>query len=133
MAAGALGATLHAAAAIAEPSYRDCITAETETGPSGSGACAGLGRSAPAAVDTGLDRLRSDAVSPDGRSLYTASVFDDAVARFERDPATGQLAYRECITGRDPEWPERFERCAQTPTASSGGADSGMDETVPLR
>jgi len=37
------------------------------------------------------------AVSPDGRSVYVASVDDDAIVRFDRDPTTGALTPAACI------------------------------------
>ena len=45
----------------------------------------------------GLDGANDVAVSPDGSSVYAVSRWDDAVVRFERDPATGQLTPKGCI------------------------------------
>ena len=50
-----------------------------------------------AAVAAGLDVPESVAVSPDGRSVYVASEISSAVARFDRDPATGALTQRGCF------------------------------------
>jgi sugar lactone lactonase YvrE len=49
----------------------------------------------------GLDGAVAVAVSPDGRSVYTASQFDDAIARFDRDPATGSLTPQGCVEDDD--------------------------------
>lgn len=49
----------------------------------------------------GLDFARSVAVSPDGASVYVASSIDDAVARFDRDPADGALTPRNCVEDDD--------------------------------
>ena len=49
------------------------------------------------AVAAGLDVPESVAVSPDGRSVYVASEFSSAVARFDRDQATGALTQRGCF------------------------------------
>ena len=130
--AAVLGAGSSASAAV-DLTYRDCITGETETGPApnGSGACARAVITGSAGASSGLDRLRSDAVSPDGRSLYTTSVFDDAVARFNRDPTSGQVTYEGCIVRHmppprgNPAGPARAPkyrappRAAQTPGSTS--------------
>jgi DNA-binding beta-propeller fold protein YncE len=49
----------------------------------------------------GLNGAAAVAVSPDGRSVYVASNADDAVARFDRDPATGDLTPRGCVEDND--------------------------------
>ena len=115
-------------AAVEDLTYRDCITGESESGPGGSGACTSVDAAGSSGANSGLDRLRSDALSPDGQWLYTTSVFDDAVARFERDPATGQLTYRGCITGETESGPAGSNACAQIASASAGGINSGLDE-----
>ena len=93
VAVAALGSASPASAVVGDLTYRDCITGETETGPAGSGACAPSDRTGLGGADSGLDRLQADAVSSDGESLYTASVYDDALARFNRDSATGKLTF----------------------------------------
>lgn len=45
----------------------------------------------------GLGGVSSVAVSPDGRSLYTTATFEGAVGVFDRDPATGRLAFRQVL------------------------------------
>jgi 6-phosphogluconolactonase (cycloisomerase 2 family) len=57
---------------------RGCVS-ETGTG----GACAD---------GTALDGARGVAVSPDGKSVYVAAFFADAVATFSRDDSTGALS-----------------------------------------
>ncbi len=49
----------------------------------------------------GLGGGGSPAVSADGRSVYAVSFFDDAIVRFDRDPATGALTYQGCIDDND--------------------------------
>ena len=45
----------------------------------------------------GLQSPHGVAISPDGKSVYFPAEYDDAVASFERDAATGKLAYRGCM------------------------------------
>ncbi len=47
----------------------------------------------------GLHAVAALAISPDGRHIYTAAFEDDAIARFLRDPMTGDLTWEAC--GRD--------------------------------
>jgi hypothetical protein len=69
--------------------YVDCITGDPRSGPSGSGACT--------EIPSAFYWVASIAMSGDGRSLYAAAPY--AIARFDRDPTTGALTYRGCITG----------------------------------
>jgi 6-phosphogluconolactonase (cycloisomerase 2 family) len=72
---------------------------------------------------TGLDDLRSLAVTTDGRSVYTASEASDAVARFNRDPATGTLAYQGCITSDTNATPD----CTAIAGATVNGANTSLN------
>src|SRR5262245_23362360 len=58
----------------------------------------------------GLATTESFAISPDGRSLYAPGLGDDAIAIFNRDPATGALSPAGCIDDND----TGPENCAQT-------------------
>lgn len=107
--------------------YRTCITGETETGRAGTDACAPIAGIAPAGDNSGLDNLRSVVESPDGTSLYAASGFDDAVARFDRAPDTGALTYQDCITGETESGPAGTNACTEIPSATPSGQDSGLD------
>ena len=49
----------------------------------------------------GLDGVSSVAVSPDGKSVYAASMNDDSVVRFERDTDTGALTPAGCVGDND--------------------------------
>ncbi len=64
--------------------HRDCVM---DTG--GTAGCA--------QTKNGLDGARGVAVSPDDKSVYVASYYDDAIVRFERDTATGALTHRDCV------------------------------------
>jgi 6-phosphogluconolactonase (cycloisomerase 2 family) len=49
----------------------------------------------------GLDRPRSVVISPDGRSAYAVSEFDNAIVHFDRDISTGALTPQGCIEDND--------------------------------
>lgn len=128
--------------------YRDCLTGATQVGPSGSGACAEIPTATESAWQSGLGSpkamiggTRTVAMSPDGRSLYLSTgasecdpVFGDcpngtnAVARFDRDPATGALTWKGCITGDTRSGPSGSGACGQIPTATEFGNGSGLGD-----
>ena len=107
--------------------YAGCITGETQTGPTGTNACAQIPGAASSGINSGLDAPQAVEVSPDGESLYAAAASDDAIARFDRNPATGALTYAGCITGETQTGPTGTNACAQIPGAASSGTDSGLD------
>jgi 6-phosphogluconolactonase (cycloisomerase 2 family) len=112
--------------------YQDCVTGESESGPAGSIACAAIGSAAASGANSGLDDLRGVAVSVDGKSVYAVSAQDDAVARFDRDPATGVLTYQGCITGETESGPTGSNACAAIAAATPSGTDSGLDSPFAL-
>src|SRR4029079_680213 len=87
-------------------------------------------------LDTGLGDIQSLVVSPDGKSMYAASPYrpcgdetcygGDALARFDRNPTTGEITYRGCITGDKRSGPSGSGACAQTPDATADGSGSGL-------
>ncbi len=81
---------------------------------------------APIANPTGA------AISPDGRFLYvTSGDFHGAVvARFSRDPISGEIAYLDCLTG-DLATAESGA-CAAIPSAIKDSYGSGLDEPTGL-
>ncbi len=92
-----------AATALAAPgdlAYKDCITGETESGPTpGSGACDVLPGAASFGANSGLNDVTGGAVSPDGKSLYAVGQSDDAIVHFSRNPKNGKLTFEGCLTG----------------------------------
>jgi len=113
--------------AVGSLTYRTCITGELETGPAGTNACTQIAGATSVAQHSGLDNLRSVTESADGISLYVTSGNDDAVARFDRDPTTGALAYQGCISGAIETGPTGTSACAQIPSATTAGQSSGLD------
>jgi DNA-binding beta-propeller fold protein YncE len=71
--------------------FQDCI--EDEDNGSGDDDCDTTGK--------GLGDPYGVAVSPDGVSVYVASLGDDAVARFDRTTGTGELAAQSCVDDND--------------------------------
>ena len=99
--------------------YRGCISGESES------ACREIPNASAGGVNSGFDELASLALSRDGRSLYTASGGDDAVARFRRNRDTGRLTYRNCITGESRERRRRHGRLRGDPGRVSGRGQFG--------
>lgn len=82
----------------------------------------GQGPDACAQSTDGLDGVASLAVSPDGGSLYAASLDDDAIVRFDRDSATGTLTPQGCVDDND----SGADDCA----ASADGLDGARSVAV---
>jgi len=113
-------------------SYQGCITGDRRSGPSGSGVCTEIPSATADGTGSGLDDLRSVALSGDGESLYATAAGDDAIAQFDRDPGTGALAYRGCITGNEQLGPSGSGACAEIPSATQNGGHSGLAGPIPL-
>ena len=73
-------------------------------------------------------------ISPDGRFLYvTSGDFHDAtLARFSRDPLSGEPTYVDCLTGDLGAGPAGTGACAPIPSATRDGYGSGLDEPTGL-
>jgi 6-phosphogluconolactonase (cycloisomerase 2 family) len=87
--------------------------------------CVGDGDSGPdtcAQTADGLDGARAVVVSPDGDSVYVASQIDDAVAGFERSPASGALTPTGCVDDDD----SGADTCAH----SAAGLDGAFSLSV---
>jgi 6-phosphogluconolactonase (cycloisomerase 2 family) len=114
-----------------ELTFQDCIAGATFSGPGpvGTDACTLLPSASDMGTNSGLDHPKSLTLSRDGKSLYVASTLDAAVARFSVDPTSGELTYRDCITGETQSGPVAgggSGACAATPHATSGGLSSGL-------
>jgi 6-phosphogluconolactonase (cycloisomerase 2 family) len=96
--------------------YAGCVSGETA-----SSGCAQIPGATPSGTNSGLYMPLSIAASADGRSVYVGARGDDAIARFDRDPAGGGLAYGGCISGA-----VESAGCAQIPGAAAMGANSGL-------
>ena len=76
---------------------------DTTTGaisqPAGTAGCIGQTGAGPCVDGRGLSGANSVAVSADAKSVYVASLFSNAVARFDRDAVTGAIIQPAGITG----------------------------------
>jgi hypothetical protein len=88
--------------------YKGCISGNTDRGPGGSRTCSLIPNASRDGTGSGLAFPHWPVVSSDGRSLYVVSGArcgraycddDAAVSRFRRNPRTGALHYRGCISG----------------------------------
>lgn len=74
---------------------------------------------------SGLRSVSRIVISPDGTSLYASAPRQSSVTEFQRDPVSGQLVYRGCLSGESrglgPGNP-----CRAIPTAQEAGFDSGL-------
>jgi 6-phosphogluconolactonase (cycloisomerase 2 family) len=105
--------------------YRGCVTGAAE--PS----CREIPFSRPQGDNSGLNDVRALVISRDGESAYAVSAEDDAVVRFKRDPANGELRFKDCITGQTESGPGEGA-CEEIPAAVVGGSDTGLDHPKSL-
>jgi 6-phosphogluconolactonase (cycloisomerase 2 family) len=103
--------------------YRGCLTSST-----GVPNCTQIPGSSVNGDNSPFNDALGVTVSPDGGSVYVAGTSSDAVARLDRDPATGALSYRDCISSNS-----AVATCAKTPVPTANGNDSqinGLDSMV---
>ncbi|MFI5026589.1 MAG: hypothetical protein ACHQCI_07575, partial [Solirubrobacterales bacterium] len=104
--------------------YEGCITGETETGPTGSDACAAIPSATAAGANSGMDSPGSVAVSPDGKAVYVLGKSDDSVVHFKRKRSTGELTFEECLTGET----ASASACTAIPGAAAAGEGAGLND-----
>ncbi len=71
--------------------------------------------------DSGMGFSTVARVAPDGRSVELSASGDDALVSFRRNPRSGALSFRGCLSG------QMIAACGDVPGAVAGGEDSGMD------
>jgi 6-phosphogluconolactonase (cycloisomerase 2 family) len=94
LAALALAPAAAEAAQFGTITFGNCLSQNPGSAAAGTGPCA---------QGNGLNAAYSTAPSPDGRHVYAAAVYSDAVAVFSRDSSTGALTQASCVneTGSD--------------------------------
>lgn len=108
--------------------FLDCVTGDTDSGPGGTGACTQLPSAAAGGANSGLDHPKSLVVSPDGKSLYVASTEDTAIVRFKRDTASGELTFKDCVTGETESGSAGSGACTEIDADGGNGDNSGLDD-----
>lgn len=104
-------------------SFGGCWSGSTQ--PAG---CAKVPSASFSGAGSGLDDPESIAISPDGRHLYVGAASDDAIARFNRAPQTGAIAFAGCISAET----QSAAACAQFPGAASAGSNTGFDRPTAI-
>jgi fibronectin-binding autotransporter adhesin len=105
--------------------YEGCLTSETQSGPSGTGACSLTPHASSSAVSAELRAPLGVAVSPDGQQVY-ASTFYGTLDRFNR-AADGSLSFEDCVTGNSNSGPSGNGACSAVATANAGALNTGID------
>ena len=123
-AAGDAAIATFSRAANGSLSFQGCLTGGISVFVSGlTSACTLV--AAANSHSSGLRGVSRIAISSDGSSLYASSPKTSSVTEFGRDPESGQLSYRGCISGESrglgPGNP-----CRPIPSAQEAGFDSGM-------
>lgn len=91
--------------------YVDCLTGDTDPGPTGVLACTPIPGATHDGYGSGLSEPNGIVVSRDGRHLYVTAGLDESLTTFDRDPATGGLTFAGCLSGND-----RATHCRQVST-----------------
>jgi hypothetical protein len=81
--------------------YVDCLTGDTEPGPTGVLACTPIPSATRGGYGSGLNELSGIAVSPNGRHVYVTADLDESLTTFGRDPASGALSFAGCLSSND--------------------------------
>jgi hypothetical protein len=124
--------SLHRNAQTGTLAFDGCITGDARFGPGGSATCKLTSGATPHAYQSGFDDPSTVVLGPGGTSLYLTSEADDSVAAFHRNPRTGALAYRGCITGEAASGPSGSGACTAIPSATEDGEKSGLDHAYGL-
>jgi hypothetical protein len=81
--------------------YVDCLTGDTDPGPTGVLSCTTIPGATHGGYGSGLDEPTGVVVSPNGGHVYVTSGLDQSLVTFARDPATGALRFDGCLSTND--------------------------------
>jgi 6-phosphogluconolactonase (cycloisomerase 2 family) len=115
--------------AIGTLTYSGCLSAARRGAGSGL-RCRYVPQATAKGYGTSLYEMREIAISPDGTGLYGVSTYDNSVAAFDRDPATGTLTFTSCIDAESTHASESGLRdpCTSVPSVDRVGNGSGLYE-----
>jgi 6-phosphogluconolactonase (cycloisomerase 2 family) len=91
--------------------FVDCLTGDTDPGPTGVLACAPIPTATRGGYGSGLNEPTGIAIGRDGRHVYVTAGLDQSLTTFARDPATGALTFAGCLSSN-----ERATHCRQVST-----------------
>lgn len=91
--------------------YVDCLSGDTDPGPTGVLACAPIPTATRDGYGSGLNQPTGIVISRDGRRAYVTAGLDQSLTTFARDPATGALTFAGCLSSN-----ERATHCRQVST-----------------
>jgi 6-phosphogluconolactonase (cycloisomerase 2 family) len=103
--------------------YVDCLSGDTEPGPSGVLACTLIPGATRGGYGSGLNEPSGIAISADGRHVYVTARLDQSLASFDRDPTTGALSFAGCLSSS-----QQATRCRRVPTG--GQALDGVNSPL---
>lgn len=78
--------------------YGDCLSGGRDAGPTGTGACSLIPSATRDGYGSGLDEPSGIAISADGSHVYVTAALDQSVAVFARDPSSGALEFKQCVS-----------------------------------
>jgi 6-phosphogluconolactonase (cycloisomerase 2 family) len=91
--------------------YVDCLSGDTDPGPTGVLACTLIPHATRGGYGSGLSEPSGIAISPNGRRVYVTADLDESLTTFARDPASGALSFAGCLSSND-----RAVACRQVST-----------------
>lgn len=103
--------------------YVDCLTGDTEPGPTGVLSCGLIPGATRGGYGSGMNEPTGVVVSGDGRHVYVTAGLDQGLDTFGRDPATGAIQFAGCLSTNT-----RTPRC-QHPTIGDSGLE-GLSEPI---
>ncbi|MGV1047758.1 MAG: lactonase family protein [Solirubrobacterales bacterium] len=90
--------------------YLDCLTGDTDPGPTGVLACNPIPTATRDGYGSGLNQPTGIVISRDGRHAYVTAGLDQSLTTFARDPASGALTFAGCLSSN-----ESATHCRQLP------------------
>jgi len=106
--------------------FQDCISGDTQTGPTGTNDCMLIPSATPQGDQSGwavAGNAPALAIRPDGSQVLFGTGGDDSVVQLERNAATGALTFRRCLTGEI----ESASVCISIAPSAIAGTNTGLN------